>query len=574
MFCYHCQEAKKNIACDTAGICGKKADVSSLHDLLTYALKGLSFYALKAAELDIHDTNIDKFTARALYSMVTNVNFDPQVFVQLITETVQRREYLQRLFSAKFSEQYSVDFNELVPEEARWHYEKVDMAEFVTKGETVGVNAGGELAADAADLHAAKEMLIYAAKGLGALLEHIQVLDKFYVEHYLFMHEAVAYTLRTDICLDDILAMNFKCGTQGLQIMALLGQINIQQFGQPEPTTVHLDTWDNPGILVTGHDYQDLQDLLEQSAGSGVDIYTHGEMLSAHAYPALKKYFNLVANYGGAWQDQKTQFGKFNGPVLVTSNSLQQPKKGYIDKAFTSGMVGWSGLKHIDPRRKHEQKNFSAIIEQAKQCAVPTPLTSGSITTGYGLPALMALTDTIVQALASGELKHILVLAGYDGRHKERRYYTQLVDALPQEVLVLTAGDTKYRFHDLELGRINGMPRLLDVGQSHDFYVVLKFLAHLQKSMKLANLSDLPVSFNIAWYEQQTILMMLALFAKGIKSVVIGPTLPPFFSAGILAKLTETLAVKGIGTPENDIAAMLGISTVEPDKTGPDELSA
>jgi hydroxylamine reductase len=560
MFCYHCQEAKKNVACDTAGICGKKADVSSLHDLLTYTLKGLSFYAVKAAEVGINAQNIDQFTARALYSMVTNVNFDASVFVQLITETVQRREYLKRLLLAN-----GVELNEVIPEEAQWQYELCDKAAFVKMGETVGVMAGGELSSEQADLHAAREMLIYAAKGLGALLEHIQVLGRFHVEHYAFMHKLVAYTLRIDVNLDDLLAMNFKAGEQSLLLMSLLEQSNIQKFGQPEPTIVHLDTWDKPGILVTGSDLQDLHDLLEQSAGSGVDIYTHGEMIVAHSYPAFKKYFNLVANYGGAWQEQKTQFSKFKGPVLVTSNSLQQPKKDYINKAYTSGMVGWPDVTHIDKRRSSEAKDFSALIEQAKKCDPPTPLTKGAVTVGYGLHALCTLTEAIVSGIKSGDIQRIIVLVGCDGRHKERRYYTQLVEALPKDTLILTAGDTKYRFHDLDLGEINGIPRLLDVGQAYDFYAILEFIRHLQKTMQLSHLSELPVSFNIAWYEQQTILMMLALFSLGIKDVRIGPTLPPFFSAGILEKLTQSLAIKGIDTPENDIAAMLGIEIVSED---------
>ncbi|WP_428355740.1 hydroxylamine reductase [Methyloprofundus sp.] len=552
MFCYHCQEAKKNIACDTAGICGKKADVSSLHDLLTYTLKGLCFYAVKAQESGITETNIDKFVARALYSMVTNVNFDAAVFVQLIAETVQRREHLKR----SLSEIETVTISD-EPEEAQWYYEKIDQAAFVKKGETVGVNSAGELSGEAADLHAAREILIYAAKGLGALLEHLQMLGVFELEHYVFMHEAVAFTLQQEQSLEDVLAMNFQCGEQAILIMARLERINLEKFGQPSPTTVHLDTWDNPGIIVSGHDFQDLQDLLEQSAGSGVDIYTHGEMLAAHSYPAFQKYFNLVGNYGGAWQDQKTQFGKFQGPVLVTSNSLQQPKKGYIEIAYTSGMVGWPDVTHIEKRRTDETKDFSAIIERAKQCQPPLALTEGTVTIGYGRETLLALSDKIIQSIKSGDIKRIIVIIGGDGRHKERRYYTGLVEALPADTLVLTAGDTKYRFHQLDLGEINGIPRLLDAGQTQDFYAVIAFLRHLQKTMQLEHINDLPVSFNIAWFEQQTILMILALFALGIKNLRIGPTLPPFFSPGILEKLTAELAVKGIDTAENDIAAML-----------------
>lgn len=554
MFCYHCQEAKKNIACDTAGICGKKADVSSLHDLLTYSLKGLSFYAVLAARSELTDINTDKFLARALYSMVTNVNFDPAVFVQLITEAVQRREHFARILAER-----GVVVDQPLPDEALWHYEQEDKANYVKKGETVGVLAEGELNGDEADLHAAREMLIYAAKGLGSLLEHLQVLGVYKLEHYVFLHEAVAYTLQKELSLDDLLAMNYQCGEQAIQIMAMLEQSNIEKFGQPVPTTVHLDTWDTPGILVSGHDFQDLQDILEQSAGTGVDIYTHGEMIAAHGYPAFQKYFNLVGNYGGAWQDQKTQFGKFQGPVLVTSNSLQQPKKGYTEKAYTSGMVGWPDVNHIDKLRGQQSKNFSAIIEQALQCEPPLAITEGSVTVGYGRHALIALTENTLQSIQSGDIKRIIVLLGCDGRHKERRYYTDLVAALPSDTLILTAGDTKYRFHHLDLGEINGIPRLLDAGQTQDFYAVIAFLTHLQKAMQLSHLNDMPVSFNIAWYEQQTILMMLALFAMGVKDVCIGPTLPPFFSTGILEKLTKNFRVKGIDTPENDIASMLGL---------------
>jgi hydroxylamine reductase len=554
MFCYHCQEAKKNIACDTTGICGKKSDISSLHDLLTYTLKGLAYYADQAMQLELADKNINQFMARALYAMVTNVNFDADIFVALISESIQRREYLKRKLIAQ-----GVTFKQLPPEETLWHYEKIDLAEFIKKGETVGVLPAEELLEEEADLHAAREMLMYAAKGLGALLEHIQVLDNYPVQHYAFIHKAVAYILDKEAKLDDILAMNYACGEKAMELMALLEQINTEKFGDPEPTQVHLDTWEKPGIIVTGHNLQDLHDLLEQSAGSGVDIYTHGELLAAHSYPVFKKYFNLVANYGGAWQEQKTQFGKFKGPVLVTSNSLQQPKKGYLNMTYTSGMAGWSGLKHIADRRKNATKDFSAMLEQAKNCPAPDTLNSGSITTGYGKKALQALVAPIIELIKSADIQHILVLAGCDGRHKERKYYTELVKSLPSDTLIITAGETKYRFYNLELGKIKGVPRLLDVGQAHDFHKIIHFLTTLQNKMQLSHINKLPVSFHIAWYEQQTILMMLALFQKNIKNIIIGPTLPPFFSVGILDKLTTNFAIKGISNVNQDIANMLDI---------------
>jgi len=561
MFCYHCQEAKKNIACDTAGICGKKSDISSLHDLLTYSLKGLSYYAHQADELNLSDANINQFTARALYSMLTNVNFDAAIFVQLISETIQRREFLKRQLLT-----HGAKFKQLLPEETLWHYASIDVAEFTKKGESVGVMPEEEMSEEIADIHAAREMLVYALKGLGALIEHIQVLEPVAAEHYAFIHKGLAFTLEPEVDLESLLALNFDCGQQAIALMACLEKANTQRFGEPEPTKVHLEPSDRPGVIVTGHDFQDLHDLLEQSAGTGVDIYTHDEMLVAHSYPVFKKYFNLVANYGGAWQDQKTQFGKFKGPVLVTSNSLQQPKKGYIDMTYTSGMVGWTGLKHIDNRRPHEAKDFSAIIEQAKQCPAPDTLNTGTVITGYGRQVLLSLVEPIAALFASDSLQHIVVLAGYDGRHKERKYYTELVQALPSDSLIITAGDTKYRFNQLDLGEIEGIPRLLDVGQAHDFHIILDFLKALQEEMDVSDINELPVSFNLAWYEQQSLLMMLALFKQGLKNVIIGPTLPPFFSAGILKQLTDELSVQGISTVEQDIAAMLGIElALEPE---------
>jgi len=520
-----------------------------------FSLKGLAFYGTLAEELGLVSHKTHRFLANALFSMVTNVNFDPNDFINLIDEAVKRRNSLRKQFLVAYQQKNNQEFNLSIPEEAQWQYAECNEQAFIEKGETVGVQKDLDLFD--ADVHALQECLLYAVKGLGSLAVHNLALDVEEREQYQFMHQALSFTLNKDNTLEDVLALLLRCGELGLSAMGQLEKSNNDKFGHPVPTTVYLDTWDRPGILVSGHDLQDLQDLLEQTAGTGVDVYTHGEALSAHAYPALKKYFNLVANYGGAWQDQKTQFPKFNGPVLVTTNSIQQPKKTYQDKLFSTGMVGWPGVPHIADRKPGQRKDFSAVIELAKHSAAPAPLTEGTTTTGYGLQALMSLTDKITTAIQSGQIKRLIVIAGTDGRHKERRYYSQLAEALPEDALIITAGDTKYRFYQHNFGQIDGIPRLLDAGQSNDFSAIISFLKQLQKTLGLSALNALPVSFNIAWYEQKTILMMLALLALNFKNIRIGPTLPPFFTPNILQLLADKYALKGIDTVENDVESLM-----------------
>ncbi len=557
MFCYHCQEAKKNKVCDTAGICGKKANISSLQDLLMYSLKGLAFYAVRAAEFNLVSRKTDRFMAKALFSMVTNVNFSASDFVDLIDEAVRRRDSIRHRFLPAFKEKHGHDFAEALPEEAGWQYEQADEAAFTEKGEQVGVLYYLEKYQLDANVHALQECLLYAAKGLASLAVHNLELGVENDKHYRFLYQALDVTLKTDNSQEQVFNQLLESGSLGLDAMHTLERANAEQFGEPEPSTVYLDCWDNPGILVSGHDLRDLEDLLVQAEGSGVDIYTHDEAIAAHGYPALQKFFALVGNYGGAWQEQKTQFPKFNGPILVTTNSIQQPKKTYQEKLFTTGMVGWPEAPHIADRKPGQRKDFSALIELAKSCAAPEPLTSGAHTVGYGLTALKALLPAIVDAIDAGQIKRIIVLAGTDGRHKERRYYSELAEKLPQNTLVLTAGDVKYRFLSQDFGRIGSIPRLLDCGQSYDFNVILEFLQALQLALKLDDFNQLPVSFNIAWYEQKTLLIMLALFARNSQHVRVGPTLPPFFTPDILAMLAQKYQFKGIDTVENDIAAML-----------------
>ncbi len=555
MFCYHCQEAKKNLVCDKTGICGKKENVSSLQDMLMFSLKGLAFYCTQAEEFGLVSDKTNQFMAKALFSMVTNVNFSADDFVSLIDEAIRRRNSIRQQFLAAYQQKHEQAFSQTLTEEAEWQYDAVDEQAFTDKGKNVGVEKDNEILDP--DIHALQETLLYAVKGLGSLAVHNAEMNIESAEQYHFMHQALSFTLNKDNTIEAVLTLVVQSGKLGLSAMALLEKANSKKFGAPAPTKVHLDTLENPGILVSGHDLRDIDDLLAQTAGTGIDVYTHGEAISAHAYPAFKKYFNLVANYGGAWQAQKTEFPKFNGPILVTTNSIQQPKKTYQDRLFSTGMVAWTDVPHIADRKPGQRKDFSEIIDIAKQSEVPTTLTEGAYQIGFGLAALTELTTKIADAIKAEKIKRIIVLTGTDGRHKERKYYTELAQALPENTLIITAGDVKYRFLTHDFGQIEGIPRLLDAGQSSDFSVIISFLQELQQSLALEALNDLPVSFNISWYEQKTILMMLALFSLGFKNMRVGPTLPPFFTPAILELLTDKYALKGIDTVESDIESML-----------------
>ena len=557
MFCYHCQEAKKNTVCDTAGICGKKANVSSLQDMLMFSLKGLAFYTVRAEKFDLVTPQTNQFLAKALFSMVTNVNFAPDDFVAMINEAVNRKNSIREQFLMAYSFKNTDDFSEALPEEAKWQYAKGDEDELTEKGATVGVERDMEALDE--DVLNLQECLLYAVKGLGSLAIHNLELDIEDNAQYRFMHQALNFTLNKNNTIEDILPLLNQSGELGLQGMDSLASENSKRFGDPVPSTVYLDTQEKPGILVSGNDLHDIEDLLEQTAEAGVDVYTHGEAVSAHTYPALKKYFNLVANYGGAWQNQKTQFPKFNGPILVTTNSIQQPKKTYQEKIFSTGTVGWPGVSHIADRKKGQRKDFSAIIALAQKSDVPNELTEGQFMTGYGQKALSGLVDKTALAIKAGKIKQIVIIAGIDGRHKERKYYAELATTLPEDTLIMSAGDTKYRFYQHDFGLISDIPRFLDVGQSNDFGLIIGFLKQLKGALSLSSLNELPVSFNIAWYEQKTILMMLSVFALGFRQVRVGPTLPPFFTENIVELLADKYGLKGIDSVENDIDALMAV---------------
>lgn len=550
MFCYHCQEAKKNLVCDKTGICGKKEDVSSLQDLLMFSLKGLAYYCNKSNDPDLVSPQTDRFMTKALFSMVTNINFAADDFVQLITETVKRKNHIRDNINPTNSSE-----NDNIPEEANWEYSSIDEKAFIEKGQSVGVEKDKEHLDQ--DIHALQECLLYSVKGLGSLAVHQKEIGIEHEENYHFIYKALNFCLNTDNDIESVLKMALNSGELGLLAMHQLEQSNSKKFGSPEPTRVYLDTWENPGILVSGNDLQDIEDLLEQTKDTGIDIYTHGEAIIAHSYPKFKKYFNLVANFGGSWYQQKTEFPKFNGPILVTSHGIQQPKKTYEAKLYSTGMVSWPNIPYIADRKPGQRKDFSQIIEQAKNADAPTQLTEGQCITGYGIQALTNLTDQIIQLLDNGKIKRIIVIAGIDGRHKERSYYQELAESLPEDCIILTAGDTKFRYLSHEFGEIEGLPRLLDTGQCSDFAVIIQFLQHLQKKLNLNQFNQLPVSYNIAWYEQKTLLIILGLLNLNVQNLRVGPTLPPFFTDNIKNLLADKFQLKGIDNVENDIAAMI-----------------
>jgi hydroxylamine reductase len=554
MFCFHCQEVKKNAVCDDIGICGKSDDVSNLQDLLVFALKGLSFYAAKAAELGIVDHDADIFAAKALYATVTNVDFDAADFMRLVKEAVTRRNGLRDRFNDAYRQRRGKAFAEPLPENAGWQYVDGSAEEFAAKSLLVG------LAADTGidkDVLALRELLTYGLKGLSAYIERAHSLGFSQPQLFAFLHRALAATLDAAAGADAYLQLALECGRYGLKALELVDDANTERFGQPLPTTVRIGAWERPGILVSGYDLLDLQELLEQSAGAGIDVYTHGEMLAAHAYPELHKFPHLLGHYGGPWWEQRSEFETFNGPIVVTGDSVQQPKKKYLERFFTTGLARWSGIPHIPDRLPGKCKNFRAVIETAKRCPPPAAQEECRIAVGFGQQALFKRCGELQQALNTGAIKHIAVLAGGDGRQKERKYYSGIAQALPPNSLILAAGCAKYRYNRLALGNIGGLPRVLDAGQINDVHALLALLQKLAEGMDAGHINALPVSFNIAWYEQKSLLLLLSLLSLNIKNVRFGPTLPAFLTENIGKLLAERYGLKPIGGVAQDVEAML-----------------
>ncbi len=555
MFCYQCQETVNNKNCSIRGVCGKSEEVAALQNTLVFVLKGIAVYGAKARALGIVDEATDLFVAQALFTTVTNVNFDAQFFVTFIQEALTRRNSLREKFLASYQEKNGQPFAEQVPEVATWQPAEENFAEFVAKGAQIAL--GKQHPSEDEDVNSLRELLVYGLKGLAAYTEHAYMLDRPNPKLVAFLQEGLVETARKGATVSDLLAMVLKCGAHGVEAMAWLDQAHTERYGHPEPTMVNIGVQEGPGILVTGHDLRDLEDLLVQTEGMGINIYTNGEMLPANAYPTFKKYPHLVGNYGGAWWEQQKQFESFNGPILVTTNCIQKPTRHYEDRIFTTGMVGWEGVPHIAERKPGQRKDFSPLIAKARECKAPTSLETGTIPIGFAHEAVLNVADKVVEAVKSGQIKRFVVMAGCDGHQSERNYYTEVAAGLPKDTVILTAGCAKFRYNKLGLGNINGFPRILDAGQCNDSYSLVVIAQKLAEAFGLESINDLPLSYDIAWYEQKAVIVLLALLSLNVKKIRLGPTLPAFLSPNVVKVLVEQFDLKPIGTVEEDLKAIM-----------------
>lgn len=539
MFCFQCQETAKNEGCTIAGVCGKKADTANLQDLLIYVIRGISIYGEKSQELGELDNKIGLFIAQSLFSTITNANFDNDRFIEQIKEGLKIRDELKA----------KVKIEGELHDSAIWFSDDVD--EFHKKAAEVGV-----LSQKNEDVRSLRELLIIGLKGLAAYADHAAMLGFEDEKIYAFIMEALVSTTK-DLSVDEMVAMVLKCGEFSVNTMALLDKANTETYGNPEMTKVNLGVRNNPAILISGHDLKDMEELLKQTEGTGVDVYTHSEMLPANYYPAFKKYEHFVGNYGNAWWKQNTEFVTFNGPILMTTNCITPVKDAYKDRIFTTGMAGYPGITHVPDRADGKTKDFSGIIELAKTLPAPTEIETGELIGGFAHNQVLALADKIVDAVKSGAIKRFIVMAGCDGRQKGRNYYTEVAEQLPKDTIIMTAGCAKYRYNKLDLGDIGGIPRVLDAGQCNDSYSLVVIALKLKEVFELDDINDLPISFDIAWYEQKAVAVLLALLFLGVKGIRLGPTLPAFLSPNVVQVLVDNFDIKPIGTVEEDIEAMM-----------------
>ena len=554
MFCRQCQETLRNTGCTTRGVCGKSADVANLQDLLVYLLKGISFWGTRGRKMGVSDAETDLFVAQALFATITNVNFDEARFVQLIKRAVNLRDDLKAAAQEKCKQLHGNPCPGGEPDWAGWMPASYDLETLLAKAETVGVMADERLDPDVRSL---RELIIYGLKGIAAYTDHAYVLDAEDPEILAFMQEMLEATTNPKLTGEELTGLVLKTGEMGLRAMALLDQANTGAYGDPEPTQVNLGVRKGPGILVSGHDLRDIDELLQQTVGTDVNVYTHGEMLPANAYPAFKKYDHFVGNYGGSWWKQKVEFDSFNGPILMTTNCIVQPRESYQDRIFTSGMAGFPGCAHIPDREPGKQKDFSKIIELAKTLPGPESLEEKTITIGFAHQAVINHAEAVIDAIKSGAIKRFVVMGGCDGRHRSREYYTEVAQTLPEDAVILTAGCAKYRYNKLDLGDINGIPRILDAGQCNDSYSLIRTAQALAEAFEVEDVNDLPISYDIAWYEQKAVIVLLALLSLGIKKIRLGPTLPAFLSPNMTEVLVKTFDLMPNGDVESDVAAMM-----------------
>lgn len=539
MFCYQCQETAGCAGCTQAGVCGKQPDVAAMQDLLVYVTRGLSAVttALRKESQPV-SKQVNHLITFNLFTTITNANFDKERITERIRSTLETKSALLG----------QVKDPSVLPQAALWD----GAGDWEEKARQVGV-----LSTQHEDIRSLRELITYGVKGLSAYMEHANTLLQENEEVDAFLQRALAATLDDSLTADDLVALTLETGSYGVKGMALLDKANTQAYGNPQITKVNIGAGKNPGILISGHDLRDLEMLLEQTKGTGVDVYTHSEMLPAHYYPAFQKYPHFVGNYGNAWHKQREEFEAFQGPILMTTNCIVPPKDSYKARLFTTGAAGFPGCPHI-PGGIGEKKDFSPIIQMAKTCPPPTPLEEGEIVGGFAHEQVFALADKVVEAVKSGAVKKFVVMGGCDGRQKSREYYTRFAQELPKDTIILTAGCAKYRYNKLPLGDIGGIPRVLDAGQCNDCYSLALIALKLKEAFGLEDVNDLPIVYNIAWYEQKAVIVLLALLSLGVKNIHLGPTLPAFLSPNVAKVLVENFGIAGIGTVEEDLALFFG----------------
>ena len=542
MFCYQCEQTAKGEGCTKIGVCGKQPDVAALQDLLNYIVKGLSQVAVEGRKVGVNDQEVNEFTSKAIFSTLTNVDFDPERFIDLINQAVEKRDALKEKVKAAGG---NIDFGEgpstFIPEST--------LEALVAQGEKVGIKSDPDINADILSL---RELLIYGIRGMAAYADHAAILGKEDDSVYAFMQEGMASTLNKDLTVDDYIGLVMKCGEVNLKTMELLDAANTGTYGHPVPTAVPLGAKAGKAILVSGHDLKDLEEILKQTEGKGINIYTHGEMLPCHGYPELKKYSHFFGHYGTAWQNQAKEFDAFPGAILMTTNCIQKPRDSYKDHIFTTGLVGWPGVRHI------ADEDFSPVIEKALELPGFTEDQNGKeVMVGFARNAVMGVAGQVIEAVKNKAIRHFFLVGGCDGAKPGRDYYTQFVEQVPDDCVVLTLACGKFRFFDKNLGDIGGIPRLLDIGQCNDAYSAIKIASALADAFE-CEVNDLPLSMILSWYEQKACAILLTLLYLGIKDIRLGPSLPAFVSPNVLNVLVDKFNIMPIKTPEEDLQAILG----------------
>lgn len=547
MFCFQCQEAAGGKGCTKIGVCGKKDEVANLQDLLIFTLKGVAEYNQQARKAGIAEASTNQVMLDGLFTTITNANFDGNAIAGKIEKALQVRDAIKAQLESR-----GVLEAKSYHRSAVWTSERSEY-EVISTQTDIGV-----LATENEDVRSLRELIIYGLKGMAAYAEHAANLGFYKEDIYDFIEKALLATINDNLTADELVALTLKTGEYGVGVMALLDEANTQTYGNPEITEVNIGVRSNPAILISGHDLKDIEELLAQTEGTGVDVYTHSEMLPAHYYPKFKQYKHFVGNYGNAWWKQKEEFESFNGPILFTTNCIVPPAESYKDRVYTTGSAGFDGFPHIAPRVNGQPKDFSAIIEHAKRLPSPKEIETGKIVGGFAHNQVIALADKVVEAVKTGAIKQFFVMAGCDGRMKSRDYYTDFAEQLPKDTVILTAGCAKYRYNKLNLGDIGGIPRVLDAGQCNDSYSLAVIALKLKEVFELNDINELPISYNIAWYEQKAVIVLLALLFLGVKNIKLGPTLPAFLSPNVANVLVNNFGINGITTVEEDLVQFLG----------------